>query len=69
MIAAVHALLDEAYRGWDSSYVPLAHAGLSETPNLALADVLARSTDAESGPMLNAILAARHNEESDLSDA
>lgn len=35
----------------------------------ALADVLARSTDAESGPMLNAILAARHNEESDLSDA
>jgi hypothetical protein len=23
---AVHALLDEAYRGWDGSYVPLAHA-------------------------------------------
>ncbi|WP_238139299.1 hypothetical protein [Roseateles aquatilis] len=35
----------------------------------ALADVLARSTDGEAGPMLTAILAARHNEESDLSDA
>ena len=23
--AAVHALLDEAYRGWDTTYVPLAH--------------------------------------------
>jgi ribosomal protein S18 acetylase RimI-like enzyme len=24
---AVHALLDEAYSGWDSTYVPLSHAG------------------------------------------
>jgi ribosomal protein S18 acetylase RimI-like enzyme len=23
--AAIHALLDEAYRGWDRTYVPLAH--------------------------------------------
>jgi mycothiol synthase len=25
--AAVHALLDEAYSGWDTTYVPLSHAG------------------------------------------